>query len=495
MKKFYITTSIMYTNASPHLGFALELIQADVLARYNRLLNKDVFFLTGTDEHGAKVAKSAKEANKKEQKFVDEIVKKLKELIKILNISNNYFIRTTDKKIHWPTVQEIWLRMKKNNDLYKKDYEGFYCIGHEAFMKKSELKNGICPIHNIKPEIIKEENYFFRLTKYKNRIKNLIKINQIKIVPESRKNEVLKLIEESEDISFSRPRKDLKWGIPVFDDKDHTIYVWADALTNYLSGIGFSSDQKKFKRYWPADIHLIGKDILRFHAIYWPAMLLSARIKLPKAIYVHGFITVDGQKMSKTIGNVIDPFDLIKKYGSEAVRYYFLREIPSTEDGDFSYQKFENRYNADLVNNLGNLISRIANLFEKSSFKKIEKNRNKQIEKEIKKTWKNYHRFISKFEFHECLREVFELISFMNKFIDNTRPWQYLKEKNNQKLYNILSENLYAILNITWMLNPFLPKTSEKILDIFSIKKDDKKSWDKQIIKIKEGKILFPRLK
>src|SRR3989344_1895241 len=359
-KKFYITTAIAYTNARPHLGHALEFIQADVLARYHRLAGDDTWFLTGTDEHGTKIARAAEAAGKPEQEFVDEITKAFINLDEKLNISNDDFIRTTDRNRHWPAVIKLWNKLVENGDLYKKEYEGLYCVGHEAFIKKSELVDGFCPIYKTEPEKIKEENWFFKLSKYKKEIKERIKSDELRIVPESRKNELLNLLDDAEDVSFSRPSKDLKWGIPVPGDDTQTMYVWADALTNYISAVGYADETEQFKKYWPVDVHLIGKDILRFHALYWPAMLLSAGLDLPKAIYVHGFITVEGEKMSKTVGNVIDPFELIEKYGSDVVRYFLLREIPSTEDGDFSFKKLEDRYNGDLANGLGNLVQRVA---------------------------------------------------------------------------------------------------------------------------------------
>ena len=351
MKKFYISTSIAYANAPPHLGFALELVQADVLTRYQRSLKKDIFFLTGTDEHGAKVVKAAERAPKTPKDFVDEISWKFKALAKVLDISNDDFIRTSDQKRHWPEVRKVWLKLKENGDIYKKKYQGLYCVGCEAFITKKDLADGKCRIHQKEPEVIKEENYFFRLSRYSKMITEILRMGKINIIPETRKNEMLSFVGQGlEDISFSRPRKDLKWGIPVPNDETQTIYVWADALTNYLSGA---------KNRWPADIQCIGKDILKFHSLIWPGMLLSLGLPLPKVILVHGFITVAGQKMSKSLGNVIDPFELVKKYGTDAVRYFLLREIPPTEDGDFTYEKFEGRYNADLAKGLGNLAARV----------------------------------------------------------------------------------------------------------------------------------------
>ncbi len=455
MKKFYITTSIAYTNAPPHIGFALESIQADVIARHRRFLGEEVFFLTGTDEHGAKVAKSAEEKGKSPQKFVDEISRKVRALKEILNLSNDDFIRTTDQKKHWPAVKKVWLKLKEKGDIYKKKYKGLYCAGCEAFITKKDLKNGECVIHQKKPDLIEEENYFFRLSQYSKQIERAIEKDKIKIIPKARKNEILSFIKQGlEDVSFSRPQKDLKWGIPVPNDNTQTVYVWADALTNYLSAIDYFKESKKFKKYWPADIHCIGKDILRFHAAIWPGMLLSLGLPLPKTIFVHGFITVDGQKMSKSLGNVIDPFELVKKYGTDAVRYFFLREIPSTEDGDFTYEKFEKKYNADLADDLGNLANRVLAMIKKYN-----------LESKIKKSKPNFNltkKHLEKFEIFEALEVIWQKIKEANKLIDREKPWE-LAKKDKEKLEKVL-QKLYSVLEIiSFNLQPFIPESSKKL--------------------------------
>ncbi len=393
--KFYITTSIAYTNAFPHAGFALELIQADVLAHHHRLLGDDVFFLTGTDENGLKNFQAAEKAGKTPQEFVDGISAKFKELTRILNISNDDFIRTTDKKRHWPTVQKVWLKLKENDDIYKKKYKGLYCVGCEAFIKEKDLIDGKCPIHKKEPQILEEENYFFRLSKYQKKIKEIIEKEKIKIIPESRKNEILSFIRQGvEDISCSRSKENLKWGVPVPDDNTQIIYIWLEALLNYISALDYAKNGPNFKKFWPADIHCVGKDIFRFHSLLWPAMLLSLKLPLPKTIFVHGFITVAGQKMSKSLGNVIDPFELVKKYGVDPVRYYLLSEIPSTEDGDFTYEKFEKRYNSDLASGIGNLVARIRAMAGKIGFKEDNLDFVKPKINEIKE---NYKKSLEKF--------------------------------------------------------------------------------------------------
>jgi methionyl-tRNA synthetase len=344
-KKFYITTSIFYVNSAPHIGSALEMVQADILARYHRQLNKDVFLLTGADEHGVKIVRKAKELNKTIKELVDENTVKFIDLTKALNLSNNDFIRTTDQKRHWPGVYKIWRALDKKGDIYKGKYRGFYCDGCEAYLTPADLIGGKCSYHKKEPEVLEEENYFFRLSKYIPEIQKIIEGDQLVIVPKARKNEVLGLIRQGvEDISISRPKQKLIWGVPVPNDDSQIIYVWMEALVNYVSVLGYGRDVKKFNQYWPADIHCLGKDILRFHALLWPAMLLSAELPLPKKIFVHGYLTIEGQKMSKSLGNIIDPFELVKKYGTDPVRYFLLREFSSTADGDFSIKRLEERY-------------------------------------------------------------------------------------------------------------------------------------------------------
>ena len=469
-KKFYITTSIAYANAPPHLGFALEIIQADVMARYHRMLGENVFFLTGTDEHGQKVVEAAEGAKKTPQKFCNEISTKFKQLKKLLNLSNDDFIRTTDRKKHWPSVKKVWLKLKENNDIYEKKYQGLYCPGCEAFLAKRDLKDGKCIVHQRRPEKIEEENYFFRFSKYSKEITEIIKKNKIKIIPENRKTEMLNFAkQELRDISFSRPRKNLKWGIPVPGDDTQTVYVWADALTNYLSALDYIKNSNKFKKYWPADVHFIGKDIQKFHSLIWPGMLLSLGLKLPKAIFVHGFITVAGQKMSKSLGNVVDPFELVKKYGCDPVRYFLLREIPATEDGDFTYEKFEQRYNSDLAAGIGNLVARVITLAARSSSKfqnpKSKQIPNSKLRTTIKKTWKEYKKALDDFKFNEALIAIWKLISFCDKYIEKERPWSFDPAQDKEKINEVIGNLLFAVNEIAKLLEPFLPETSEKILE------------------------------
>ncbi len=468
-KKFYITTSIPYTNAPPHVGFALEIIQADVLARYHKNLKEDVFFLTGTDEHGLKTLRAAEAAGKEVIEFADEISGRFKKLAEVLNISNDDFIRTTDKKKHKQAVYKLWEKYKENNDVYKKKFNGLYCAGCEAFKTQKELVDGKCIIHQKEVETIEEENYFFKLSKYLPEVKKIIKEGKIKIIPESKRGEILGMIENGlEDISFSR-MKDKYWGWPVPGDEDQVFYVWQDALPNYISAIGYADDDKKFKRYWPADVHCIGKDIVKFHAIYWPAMLLSAGLDLPKSIFIHGFINVGGQKMSKSLGNVIDPFELVNKYGTDAVRYYLLREITSTEDGDFTDEKFEQRYNADLAGGIGNLVARVLGI---AGGKVFAAKATKITKTKIEETKKNYKLALGNFKFNEALFVIWELISYCDKYINDEKLWETKKPE-------VLSDLVFAISETSSLLAPFLPETSEKI---------------QQALKTGKKENLFPRV-
>ncbi len=477
-KKFYITTSIPYTNAPPHIGHVLEFLQADVLARYFRQAGRDVFFLTGTDEHGLKTLRAAESAGKKTLEFADEVSEKFREIAKVLNISNDDFIRTTDEKRHKPAVYKLWKKYIKNGDIYKKNYKGFYCAGCEAFKTEKELLDNKCIIHQKEVDVTEEENYFFKLSKYLPEIKKIIDKEKIKIIPKSRKNEILGMIENGmEDVSFSR-MKDKYWGWPIPEDCSQNIYVWMDALPNYISALGYGGNEKKFKKYWPADVHCIGKDIIKFHAIFWPAMLLSADLPLPKSIFIHGFINITGQKMSKSLGNVIDPFELVKKYGADAVRYYLLREILPTEDGDFTYEKFEQRYNSDLAAGIGNLLSRVSTMAVKlnlkSKVKNPKKNTNPKLKKNIEKTKKECKKYLKEFKFNEALKVIWELISWCDKYINEEKPWE-----NKKNSIQVISDLLSALQNIAELLLPFLPETSEKI---------------KKILEEKKSTALFPRI-
>jgi methionyl-tRNA synthetase len=463
-KKFYITTAIDYVNGPPHIGHSLEKIQADVLARYARANGDEVFFLTGTDEHGTKIQKMAADNGITPKKLADANSKKFKELKKVLNLSWNEFVRTTDSKKHWPGVFKIWNALVQSGDIYKRTYRGLYCVGCESFKTESDLVDGKCPIHNKEPELVEEENYFFRLSAYSKILKKKIEEGELKIIPEFRSKEILSLMEKGlEDVSFSRPKEKLSWGIPVPGDDSQVIYVWADALTNYISAVGYGRDEKKFEEWWPADVHAIGKDILRFHAAIWPAMLLSAKLPLPKKIFAHGFITVEGQKISKSLGNVISPYDLVEKYGTDSFRYYFLREVSPFDDGDYSEAKFKDRHNADLAHGLGNFAARVMGLVEKfghpirNDFKSMEL----LIEQKIKTVQKNIDDHLYRFEFNDAIAELWTLIAFGDGYINDKKPWSVdIPAEEKEKILF----NLVALLNsIGVLLVAFLPETSKSI--------------------------------
>jgi|TARA_Y100000034_G_C6886465_1_gene407089 methionyl-tRNA synthetase len=469
-KKFYITTTIPYANAPPHIGHALEFVQADVLARWNRLKGNKVFYLTGTDEHGVKNYQTAKKEKLDPQKFVDRNSRYYLELCKELDISYDYFIRTTDKKKHWPGVIDMWKRLEKKGDIYKKKYSGNYCSGCERFVTDKDLVNGKCLDHpTLKIQKISEENYFFKLSKYSSKIKKLIKEDKLKLSPVQWKNDFLGLIKDGlQDVSFSRSKEVLPWGIPVPGDESQVMYVWPDALSNYLTGIGFPD--KKYEKYWPADYHVVGKDMLRFHAGIWPGMLLSAGIALPKEIPVHGFLTVDGRKMSKSTGNVIAPLKLLEKYDSDSLRYSLCRSFVFGQDGDFSEKDLVARHNGELANKLGNLVSRVSGLIEKNGTSKG----NVKLLKKLNE--KQIVNLIECFEFDKALNEIFAFIDTCNEYVQDKKPWETKDKK-------ILYELKESILKISELLWPFIPETSEKITKQFSAKK------------IKKGKILFKKIK
>jgi len=513
MKKFYITTSIVYTNAAPHIGFALELSQADVLARYHKLKGEDTYYLTGTDENGVKNKKTAEDAGITPKELVDKNAAKVKELTKILNISNDDFIRTTDEKRHWPGVEKIWNLLKDGGYIYKKEYEGLYCAGCEAFVTKKDLdKDGKCKIHQKKPEKINEENYFFKLSKFGDQIKRLIEEEKLEIVPEVRKRELFSLIKDGvKDVSFSRPSSSLDWGIPVPGDDSQTIYVWADALSNYITALGYGQkDDKNFKKYWPAEVQVIGKDILRFHALIWPGILLACGLPLPKTLLVHGFISSGGQKMSKSLGNIVDPFEMIKNYGVDALRYYLLKEISTTGDGDFNQERFNETYNADLASGLGNLVSRVLKMVEKYSdgkvptIKKNPETHPLRVGKSYnwKNAWKDVDKNIESYDLGAALVSVWKFISEADKYIEKNKPWELAKTDKSEELNWALYGLLDSIHQIAWMINPFLPETSQKIAKALNIKPllSDNPNHKGSYANIKQGeKIsliepLFPRI-
>ena len=468
---FQISTAIDYPSEKPHLGHCLEKVQADVMARYKRLQGLDVHFSVGTDEHGLKIQRYAEKAGKEPKEFVEKTSGYFKDLWKKLNISNNDFIRTTENR-HIKVVQEIIKKIYKKGDIYKGKYKGLYCVDCETYYLPKDLINGNCPIHHKAAEFIEEETYFFKMSKYQSALIEHIKNNKNFIIPESKKNEILNRLEEPlQDLSISR--KAVKWGIPLPIDKKLTLFVWADALINYLTTIDYPND--KFKKYWPADIHVIGKDIVWHHVVIWSTLLFSLGLPLPKTIFIHGFITSNGQKMSKSLGNVVDPFELVKRYGADSVRYFLLREIPAVEDGDFTYEKFEQRYNSDLAKGLGNLVARVVTLAKNYKLQIT----NSKLQTEINETEKDYKKALGEFKFNEALVSLWKLIGFCDRYIEKERPWSFDPAQDKEKYEKVIGNLLFAVNEIAELLEPFLPETSKKILEQ---------------LKTRKSKPLFPRI-
>jgi len=459
MKRIYITNAIPYVNAAPHVGHALEYVQTDCLVRFYKLLGYDVFYAAGADENSLKNVQAAEAENVPIQKLVDKYAKEYENLKDALNISWDVFNRTSQRH-HIAGAQKLWLQCKKE-DIYKKKYRGLYCVGCEVFYTADEVKGGICPDGHKNIEEVEEENYFFKLSNYSEFLDKLIETNKLQVVPETRKNEVLSFIRQGlEDFSISRSVERARgWGVPVPGDDSQVMYVWFDALTTYLTALGYGADGKLYKKYWPENpnrLHVIGKGIIRFHAVYWPAMLKSAGIPLPKTEFVHGYITVEGQKISKTLGNVIDPFDLVKKFGQEAVRYYLLREIPAWGDGDFSISRFKELYNGELANGLGNLVARVARLCADTKLN-LPPKKNFKFKKTVSLELENYR-------FDRALIALWEEIAKLDKRINEEKPWELAGPALKKTIAPIAQE----IREIAFNLSPFLPKTSQKILDQFT---------------------------
>lgn len=457
MKKRYITTAIPYMNGDPHIGHAVDYCLADVCARYYRLLGDEVKFQAGTDEHGSKIAQKAEESGIEVKNFVDGKVDRFKDFIAKLNISYTDFVRTTDRW-HERRVQEIWKKLEPH--IYKDSYKGWYCTGCERFItdKEYDENNGICPDHQKPYEKLEEENYYLRISDFKEQIKEAVESEKLLILPDFRKKEMLKLLEESPDVSISRPKSQLKWGVAVPGDDSQVMYVWVDALSNYITVLGYPEED--ISDWWPALAQFVGKDILRFHAIIWPAMLLGLGLPLPQTIVSHGMILADGQKMSKSIGNVVDPMEVIEKHGLDAFRYFFLRHIDTFNDSDFTWAKFEDAYNNELANDLGNLVQRLATLASKNGIKSVG---------EIKPSLsKEYCEFMDKFEFAKAFDYTWEKVQALNKSIDEEKPWVLAKNCENEKLEKCLGKLIAELLNVNMELSPFIPGTCEKINDVFS---------------------------
>lgn len=460
-KHYFITTSIPYINGEPHLGHAMEFVMGDVLARYARKNFSYVIFSMGTDEHGGKIAEQAEKLNKTPKALADEMSEKFRDLAKTLSVSNDRFIRTTDSG-HEQRAGLIWTALKDH--IYKKNYVGWYCTGDEAFFTEATVKEngGTCPAHNRPYEKLEEENYFFKLSAFSDQISGKITDGSFRVIPESRRNEILNVFREGlEDVSISRPKEKIGWGVPVPGDPKQVMYVWFEALMNYITVLGYPEHQD-FKDYWPADVQVIGKDILRFHAAIWPGMLLGLGLPLPKALYVHGFINVDGQKMSKSLGNSVSPHEIIEKYGVDAFRYYFLRHIPSYDDGDFNWQRFEEVYNTELANELGNAVNRTVAMINKYQ---------KGVIGDIPESEHDVGQYVTALDdcrFDKAIEEVWEQVRGLNQFIEEEKPWVLAKNNDTDHLREVLSYMASDLIQIAELLEPFMPETSQKIIYMFN---------------------------
>jgi len=462
LSQYSLTTAIPYINAKPHIGHVLEWFQADTIARYQRLLGKEVSFISGSDENSLKNVRAAEKAGVSVQEWLDQYAHVFEEAYKFFDISLTNFRRSSDSKLHWPGVQKLWELCDKSGDIYKKTYTGLYCVGCESFYAPDELIDGKCPEHLTVPETVQEENYFFRLSKYQKQILDLIESDQLKIVSDSFKNEMLGFVKKGlEDFSVSRTTSRARGvGVPVPNDPEQTMYVWFDALSVYLTAIGWGFDEDLFNKFWPVDAHFIGKGINRFHSVYWIGMLLSAGLPTPKSVVVHGYLTANGQKMSKSLGNVVDPFAFVEKYGLEPTRFYLLKEIPTHSDGDFNENRFKEVYTADLANGLGNLCSRVAKLAEKTGISGLPNNQQNNFDPE-------FTNFLVDFALDKAIQWIVAEIAQTDEYLSQQKPWK--QEGDEQK--TTLTEAVKRIVKIAYHLQPFMPQTAQKILEHFTQEK------------------------
>lgn len=467
-KHAYVTTAIPYVNGHPHIGHTLDYLLADVWARYQRQLGKVVRFQTGVDEHGNKIAVKALEENLAPQEYTDRMYGNFQEFIQKLGVDTTDFIRTTDIK-HKAAVQYIWQQLETKGLLYKSTYEGWYCQGCEAFItdKEATENNGICPDHQTPYQRLSEENYYFKSSVFSPQITQAIESGKMKIVPEFRKKEFLELIKDGlQDVSVSRPAKSLSWGVPVPNDPNQIMYVWLDALSNYITVLGYPSDPQ-WREFWPADVQVVGKDILRFHAGIWPAMLMALDVPLPKTLLVHGHVTSGGTKMGKSLGNAVDPLEIIEHYGVDALRYFFLRHIPTQDDGDFTWERFEAAYNGELGNDLGNLVQRVVAMI---------KSYQAGVVTDVpagKHDMGPYRDAMEAYEFNKAMDEVWDIVRALNQYIDRVKPWEVAKRREKDveaesHLSEILSHASGTLMQVADLLMPFMPATARSIHSAFS---------------------------
>ncbi len=500
MPKFYITTSIPYVNARPHIGHALEFVQADVISRYRKIEGQEVFLTTGTDENSLKNVLAAEKIGMKTPEFCAENSEVFRDLMDKLSMSYDAFVRTSADPNHRKVAEFLWNSCNKSGDIYKKKYRGLYCVGCELFYTENELENGLCPEHKTKPELVEEENYFFRLSKYQDELVGLLESEEMRIIPDTRKSEVLNFIKSGlDDFSISRSiKRSHGWGIPVPDDPSQIIYVWFDALGSYLTGAGLLSDEGRFKKLWPADMHVIGKGIVRFHAVYWPAMLKSAGVALPKSIFIHGYLTVEGQKMSKTIGNVIDPISMLEKYGADPMRYYLMKEISTFQDGDFSEKTLRDVINNELVGNLGNFVNRTLTFIHSKFGGKLEEQELEEGRLFMDIVYglvDEAREMLEKGQLNFAILKILEISSMGNKYFQDNEPWKLIKEDEGAaREVLFVCANVCRVLGI--LLYPYMPSTSATLLAYFEEKPSGFQNTKKLVKRFEVGapKILFSKV-
>jgi len=502
-KTYYLTTPIYYVNGKPHIGHAYTSILCDTFARFHRMIGEKVFYMTGTDEHGIKVQKAALEQGKDPKAFVDAIVPEFQELWRVLWIQNDYFIRTTDD-YHKATVQKVLSDIEKKGDIYKASYKGWYCTPCESFWTALQLKDGKCPDCDRAVDQLEEENYFFKMSHYQSWLIDYIQQHPDFIQPEYRKNEVLGFLREPlEDLCITRPKSRLTWGIEYPGSKEHVVYVWFDALLNYLSGAGYLTDDKKFKSLWPADLQLLGKDILRQHAVFWPIMLKAMGVEMPKLVFAHGWWRVGGAKMSKSIGNVVDPIALVQKYGSDVLRYFLLNEVTLGLDGTYSEDLLVERYSSDLANSLGNLWHRTASMIEKYFEGKIPQGKTGSRFYISLGLWEDVSKAVLAYDPREALAKIWAVITRANQFVEETKPWALAKDPaKREELADVLYNLADAVAHVGILLQAFMPETAARILDRLKIEKPEDvrtgSDFSRPLVvagtMIEKGEPLFPRL-
>ena len=462
--RYFLTTAIDFVNSRPHLGTAYEKITADIIARYRRLAGFDTHFLMGNDEHSQNVFRKAAEQGKDPLAYCDEMEQVFRDVWKRLDVSFDDFIRTTDRKRHFPAVQKMAQACLDNGDIYEGAYEGWYCEGCEAFKPEKDLVEGLCPIHKTKPQWIKEKNWFFRLSKYQQPLLKHYADTPSFIEPEIRRNEILRLVESGlEDISMSRAGQ--SWGVPVPFDPASVVYVWFDALINYAAAVGYGWDDDLFKKWWPANLHVVGKDITRFHCVIWPAMLMSARVPLPSQVFGHGWVYFKGERMSKTIGNIVDPLEAADRFGPDPLRLYLAKEIPYGGDGDFTWERFEEKYNADLANNLGNLVNRVASMSERYQQGRVRATGGGSLAATAADSVSAYRAAMNAHALHEGAAAAFRLVSAANNYIAETQPWALAKDPAKADLLNgALADTAEAVRIAATLLAPIMPSSAAEIL-------------------------------